>query len=129
MVNFLNFMTFDFSWTPDMQCGALLRASLVVLFSAYLTLWSGYSDVKNLPASEDPGSIPRSGRSEKGMDTLSSILAWRIPWREDSYSPQGRKESDTTEQLCTHTHEVDSEVDLLALLYFCFTNEEICPDR
>ena len=38
MVNFLNFVTFNFSWTPDMQCGALLRASLAVLFSAYLTL-------------------------------------------------------------------------------------------
>ena len=31
----------------------------------------------------DPGSIPGSGRSlEKGMATLTSILAWRIPWTE-----------------------------------------------
>ena len=33
----------------------------------------------------DPGSIPGSGRSlEKGMATYSSILAWRIPWMEES---------------------------------------------
>ena len=32
----------------------------------------------------DPGSIPGLGRSlEEGMATLSSILAWRIPWTED----------------------------------------------
>ena len=37
------------------------------------------------------------------MATHSSILAWRIPWTEESvgYSPQGRRESDTTEQLGT----------------------------
>ena len=32
-----------------------------------------------------------------GHGTLSSILAWRIPWTERSlvgYGPQGRKESD-----------------------------------
>ena len=33
------------------------------------------------------------------MATLSGILAWRIPWTESlaGYSPQGHKESDTTE--------------------------------
>ena len=44
--------------------------------------------VKNLPAHaeniRDMGSIPGSGRSlEKGMATLSSSLAWRIPWTEE----------------------------------------------
>ena len=41
---------------------------------------------------------------EKGMATHSSILAWRIPWTEESggCGPRGRKELDTTEQL-THT--------------------------
>ena len=37
---------------------------------------------------------------EKEMATHSSILAWRIPWTEEpgvGYSPQGHKESDTTE--------------------------------
>ena len=33
------------------------------------------------------------------MATHSSILAWRIPWSLVGYSPWGRKESDTTEQL------------------------------
>ena len=35
------------------------------------------------------------------MATHSSILAWIIPWTEEpgGYSPWGRKESDTTEQL------------------------------
>ena len=32
----------------------------------------------------DPSLIPQLGRSlEKGMATLSSILAWRIPWTEE----------------------------------------------
>ena len=33
------------------------------------------------------------------MAAHSSILAWRIPWAEETvgYSPWGRKESDTTE--------------------------------
>ena len=39
---------------------------------------------------------------EKEMATHSNILAWRIPWIEEPdglYSPWGRRESDTTEQL------------------------------
>ena len=44
--------------------------------------------VKNLPANvgdvKNQGSIPGSGRSlEEGMETPSSILAWRIPWTEE----------------------------------------------
>ena len=42
------------------------------------------------------------------MATLSSILAWRIPWAEEpGYNPWGCKESNMTEQLThahTHTH-------------------------
>ena len=43
------------------------------------------------------------------MATYSSILAWRIPWTEEpgGYSPWGRKEWGTTEELTqtqTHTH-------------------------
>ena len=42
------------------------------------------------------------------MATNSSILAWRIPWTEESggYSSWGRKESDTTEQLTLSLHEL-----------------------
>ena len=43
----------------------------------------------------DPGLIPGM---KKGMATHSSILAWRIPWTEESGGPQS-KESDTTERL------------------------------
>ena len=37
--------------------------------------------------------------NEEGMATQFSILAWRIPWTEESGSgsPQGHTESDTTE--------------------------------
>ena len=38
------------------------------------------------------------GPLEKEMATHSSILAWKISWTE-GYSPWGRKESGTTEQL------------------------------
>ena len=45
---------------------------------------------------------------EKVMATHFSILAWEIPWTEESvgYSPQGRKELDTTEQLNNNTNPV-----------------------
>ena len=36
------------------------------------------------------------------MATLSSILAWRIPWTEVDYNPRGRKESGTTERFHFH---------------------------
>ena len=47
-------------------------------------------------------SLGREDPLEKEMATLSSILAWRIPWTEVDYSPRGRKESDTTERLHFH---------------------------
>ena len=34
---------------------------------------------------------------EEGMTIPSSILAWRIPWTEEGYSPWGHKELDTSE--------------------------------
>ena len=43
---------------------------------------------------------------EKEMATHFSILAWKILWIEELSRLQsmGRKESDTTERVCTHTH-------------------------
>ena len=43
--------------------------------------------------------LGREDLLEKEMVTNSSILAWKIPWREEpgGYSPWGRKESDMTE--------------------------------
>ena len=57
--------------------------------------------VKNLPAVQKTciQSLGREDPLEKGMATHYSILAWRVPWREEpgSYSPWGCKESDTAE--------------------------------
>ena len=41
--------------------------------------------VKNLPAMQETHiqSLGQEDSLEKGMATHSSILAWRIPWRED----------------------------------------------
>ena len=60
--------------------------------------------VKNLPAKQETWvrSLGLEDPLEKGRATYSSILVWRIPWTEEPgglYSPQGCKESDTTEQL------------------------------
>ena len=43
---------------------------------------------------------------EKEMATHSSILAWRIQWREETYRLQsvGSQESDTTERLTCDFH-------------------------
>ena len=59
--------------------------------------------VKNFPAMQDNWvrSLGWEDTLEKGKAThSSSILAWRMPWL---YSPWGRKESDTTEQLSLHS--------------------------
>ena len=54
--------------------------------------------VKNPPAMRETRvqSLGWEDTLEKGKATHSSILAWRI---QGLYSPWGRKESDTTEQL------------------------------
>ena len=45
----------------------------------------GGLDNKSACNAGDPSLIPESGRSlEKGLATHSSILAWKIPWVEDS---------------------------------------------
>ena len=59
--------------------------------------------VKHLPAMRKTRvqSLGREDPLEKEMAIHSSTLAWKIPWMEesDSYSPWGRKESDTTDKL------------------------------
>ena len=51
-------------------------------------LWgfSGESVVKNLPVKQETGvqSLGREDPLEKGMATHYNILAWRIPWTEES---------------------------------------------
>ena len=66
--------------------------------------------VKNPSANTgDTVLIPGSGRYPRveNSNPPSSILAWKVPWKEDlvGYSPWGHKESDMTEQLSTHTHQ------------------------
>ena len=72
----------------------LVRASLVA------------QTVKNLPAMQEAWvrSLGWEDPLEEGMATHSNILAWKIH-RQSSlagYSPGGRKELDTTEQLSIH---------------------------
>ena len=63
------------------------------------------SAVKNPPAMQEPQEtwvqfLGQEDPLEEGMANHSSILAWRLPWTEEPgglYSPQGHKESDTTE--------------------------------
>ena len=65
--------------------------------------------VKRLPAMwETPvRSLGWEDPLGKEMATHSSTLAWKIPWTEEpvGYSPWGRKELDTTEQLHFHFHD------------------------
>ena len=57
--------------------------------------------VKNSPVMQETWVQSLGGEDllEEGMATDSSILAWRIPWTEESggYSLWGHKESDMTE--------------------------------
>ena len=63
--------------------------------------------VKNLSVMQETWvrSLGQEDSLEKGMATHCGILAWTIPWIEESvgYSQQDHKESDMTECL-THTH-------------------------
>ena len=60
--------------------------------------------IKRLPIMQETwvGSLGQEDPLEKEMATHSSTLAWKIPWIKEPgrlYSPQGCKESDTTERL------------------------------
>ena len=62
--------------------------------------------VKNLPTMQETWVLflGQEDSLEKGMATLSSVLAWRIPWTEE---PGGLQSMwlQTTEQLSTAQHE------------------------
>ena len=63
--------------------------------------------VKNLPSTRE-SQVPSLGQKDplqKGMATHLSILAWRIPWTEESgdLRPWGCKELDMTEWLTLPT--------------------------
>ena len=62
--------------------------------------------VKTLPAMQETWVLPLGWEDplEKGMATLSSILAWNPQEQRNlvGFSPWGRKELDMTERLSTH---------------------------
>ena len=64
--------------------------------------------VKNLPVMQETWVqfLDQENPLEKEMITLSSILAWRIPWTEEPGRLQsvGSQESDTIERLSTIFH-------------------------
>ena len=69
--------------------------------------------MKSLPAMQETQemrvqSLGQEDPLEEEMASHSSILAWEIPWTEESDSPWGHKELDTTEcmhmRAHTHTH-------------------------
>ena len=64
--------------------------------------------LKCLPAMQETWVQPlgQEDSLEKGKATHSSILAWESPWTEEPGSPQGRKESDTTEPGITQGKQV-----------------------
>ena len=63
---------------------------------------------KNLPTvwESQVQSLDWEDPLEKGMETHSSILAWKVPWTEEPGRLQswGRKELDTTERLRLNTN-------------------------
>ena len=66
-----------------------LPVSLVSLFFFFLSMQCYHVSlfsVKNLPAMQETGvwSLGQEDPLEQGMATHSSILAWRIPWTEES---------------------------------------------
>ena len=75
-----------------------------------MTHWTSLvaQTVKRLPTMRETQvqSLRSEDLLEKEMATHSSILAWKIPWTGSlvGYSPQSRKELDTTEQLHFTSH-------------------------
>ena len=75
----------------------------------------GGSDVKNLPAMQRPGLMVwypgQQDPLEKGMATYSHVLAWKIPWTEESGGIQSmgsqrvkhKWETNTSTFSCQHT--------------------------
>ena len=90
---------------------------------AYYYIWASPMAhwVKNLPAMQETQEIwvqflGWEDLLEKGMATVSSIRAWRIPWTKElvSSSPRSRKELDTT-HTHTHTHTTVYKIDNIGI--------------
>ena len=78
--------------------------------------------------------VPSLGKEDppgEGMATHSSILTCKIPWTVEpaGYSPEGRKESDTTERQNTHVASVAAEWSQQPLhFYLCVLNPSVVFD-
>ena len=84
------------SWEPSLEKGSATSPG-------FLGFPGGADGKEPTCNAEDPGSIPGWERSpEEGMATHSSILAWRIPWTEESGGLQsmGPHPSEATSHSC-----------------------------
>ena len=81
-------------WTLLMG-GLVLRCHCAHVLVIELLWWLS---VKNLPAVQETWvqSLGWEDPLEKGMATHSSVLAWRIPWKEEPGNSMGSKELNTT---------------------------------
>ena len=72
--------------------------------------------VKNLPVMQEMQvqSLAQEDPLEKGMTTHSSILAWRLPWKEEAGGPQSMVQLrvDMTEQLTLSLSFISSSTSL-----------------
>ena len=85
-----------------------LNLAIILVFEQVIVIndlkgFPGGLVVKNSPAMQEPHetrvqSLGREDILEKGMATLSSFLAWRIPWTKEPGGLQslGSQKSDTT---------------------------------
>ena len=87
----------------DVERSSTFSKSMVITYVCCPRCFLGGSVVKNLPATQatQVWSMGQEDPLEKEMAIHSNILAWRIPWTEES--PWGPKESYRAEQLSTHT--------------------------
>ena len=94
-------------WESPVSLTLMSLSSL--LFERWITMSCLVAQmIKNLPAIQETRSIPASKRSSgegNGYPLRYSCLENSMDRRawQATYSPWGHKESDTTEQLCTHT--------------------------
>ena len=107
----LVFMLLNSGWLPMLLLYFWLIHSYLKLLTAAMNYSSLFrapllaQTVKNLPAMQEAWvwSLGWEDPLEKGMETHSSVLAWRISWTEElmGHSPWHHKALDTT---LSHTH-------------------------
>ena len=98
-----------------------LKVKVLVLLTLCNPLASLVAQIlKSLPTTQKMRvqSLSQEDPLEKEMSTHSSVLAWRIPWTEVSYSLWGHKESDTHKWL-TQGNPVCIYVYVFVYLYLC----------